>query len=407
MNYPLYVIVVSLHKICFMEYSIARRLAEIIVKVRFDRATDQEREMLLCWLDESEANRQTYKNIITGETMLQRLKLEEKILENTDMDAVCRVIVRRLMRKEMNKKLVLTVSIAAGCIVLFMTGWLITYQKTVQNSLLSENSGSKVKLIMESGDVIGLDKEVPDSIDASAAIIVHDAKGLVYQAKLNSNDESKEEVRNKIITEVGGEYSFILSDGTKVWLNALSEIEFPVSFKKNERIVNLKGEAYFEVKPDSNRPFIVHSLNQTIRVLGTSFNIKAYDEDSNIYTTLIEGKLSVGSGGKSVLLSPGMESVCHKASNEIVTQIVNTDFAIAWRSGYFLFNNEDLDEMLKVLSRWYGVIFIYDKPSNESNTFSGRFNKYGDISTTLNTINLAGGPSFTIDSDGKRVHIIP
>jgi len=389
-----------------MDYSNARKLAEIIVKIRLNKATGDEREMLLNWLDESEVNRQTYKNIITGETLLNRFKLEERLNESLDWDAVCGIVARKLMRKEFGRKAVFATSIAAGCIALMIVGWLFLFQHTDKESSAPSIENSKVKLVMSSGKVINLDKEIPDSIDASSAIIINNGGKLAYQAK-EKKERDQQEIRNKIITEVGGEYSFVLSDGTKVWLNALSEIEYPVSFNGDKRVVNLKGEAYFEVKHDSKRPFIVHSLNQTIQVLGTTFNIKAYEDEHEIHTTLIDGKLSVGSGGSSVLLSPGMESVCQRESNEIATHAVDTDFAVAWRSGYFMFNEEDLDEILKVLSRWYGVGFVYEKPANGTNTFSGRFNKYGDISTTLKSINLAGGPVFTIESDGKKVHIIP
>ncbi len=406
MSHPLSIYVVSLYKMNFMDYRDAKKLAEIIIKIRLDKATAEEREMLLSWLDESEANRQTYKNIITGETLLKRLKLEERLNESLDWDAVCGVVARKLMIKEFGRKVVFATSIVAGCIVFIFAGWLFLSQHGEKELPASLAENSKVKLVMGSGKVINLDKEIPDSIDAYAALIVNNDGELVYQAK-GEHEQNQPEVKNKIVTDIGGEYSFVLSDGTKVWLNALSEIEFPVNFKGEKRIVNLKGEAYFEVKQDSKRPFIVHSLNQTIQVLGTSFNIKAYENDRNIYTTLIEGSLAVGSGGSTVMLKPGMESVCQRETNEITTSIANTDFATAWRTGYFMFNNTDLDEILKVLSRWYGVSFIYDKPLAGSNTFSGRFSKYGDISTTLNSIYLTGGPKFKIDSEGKTIHITP
>jgi len=389
-----------------MDYRDAKKLAEIIIKIRLEKATAEEREMLLSWLDESESNRQTYKNIITGETLLKRLKLEEKLNESLDWEAVCGVVARKLMIKEFGRKAIFATSIAAGCIALMFAGWLFLSQHNEKELPASLAENSKVKLVMGSGKVISLDKEIPDSIDASAALIVNNEGELVYKAKEN-HEQKQPEVKNKIVTEIGGEYSFVLSDGTKVWLNALSEIEFPVNFHGDKRIVNLKGEGFFEVAHDSKRPFIVHSLNQTIQVLGTSFNIKAYENDRNIYTTLIEGSLSVGSGGSTVMLKPGMGSVCQRETNEITTSVANTDFATAWRTGYFMFNNADLDEILKVLSRWYGVSFIYDKPLAGSNTFSGRFSKYGDISTTLNSINLTGGPKFKIDSEGKTIHITP
>jgi ferric-dicitrate binding protein FerR (iron transport regulator) len=113
----------------------------------------------------------------------------------------------------------------------------------------------------------------------------------------------------------------------------------------------------------------------------------------------------VGSGGNKVLLNPGMESVCSRESNELEIRHVNTNFAVAWRSGYFMFNDEDLDNILTILSRWYGVKFVYDEPVTDKNTFSGRLSKYNDISTTLNSITMTGGPAFSIDRNRNTVHI--
>lgn len=390
-----------------MNYIFAHKLASIIIKIRLEKATDQEREILLTWLDENEINRQTYKRIISGESILKRLQAEEKITDSTDMDMICKTIANKLMRREFNRRVVYPASITAGCIVLFISGWLLFGEKDTQERILTAESGSKVQLITESGKVINLDKTTPDSIDVATAVIVHKENGLEYMAKNESGIAEVKEVKNKIITGVGGEYSFTLSDGTKVWLNALSEIEFPVNFRGDRRVVNLTGEAYFEVKPNNKKPFIVHSLNQSVEVLGTSFNIKAYPDEYQVYTALLEGSISVGSGGNKVLLTPGMESVCSRESNELEIRPVNTNFSVAWRSGYFMFNDEDLANILNVLSRWYGVKFVYDKPSAGRNTFSGRLNKYNDIETTLKAISMTGGPDFNIDPGRNTIHINP
>jgi ferric-dicitrate binding protein FerR (iron transport regulator) len=387
-----------------MNYNYAHQLAEIIIKIWLNKASEQERERLLSWLDENEENRQTYKNIISGETLLKRLKSEEKISETIDFDAISRKIAKKLLERRSQRKVIHTLYYATGFLLILISGWIFWPGNRVKDEPLAMES-SKVKLILASGSVINLDKTAPDSIDATAALIIKDQSGLTYKSKDKEEDADEAEIIHKIVTETGGEYSFVLSDGTKVWLNSLSEIEFPVSFKKGERVINLTGEAYFEVAHDPKRPFIVHSLNQTVQVLGTSFNIKAYSEESMVYTTLVEGKITVGSGGNKVVLTPGMESVCLRSNNGIETYKVNTDLSTAWRSGYFMFNEQDLGEMLKVLQRWYGYEFNYNSQIVGSNTFSGRFNKYSDLENTLNSITLAGGPEFIIDRDNKNITI--
>jgi len=388
-----------------MNYNYARQLAEIIVKIWLNKASENERERLLSWLDENEENRQTYKNIINGESLLKRLKREETIAETTDFELLCKEIAQKLLKRKSRERALKVLSYAAGCIVLAIGGLLwMSGDNNSKEELLSD-SVSKVRLVMASGNVINLDKQTPDSIDATSALILKDTNGLIYRAKDEAINGSQVEEKNKIITEVGGEFSFTLSDGTKVWLNSLSEIEFPVNFTGNERIVNLTGEAYFEVSPDAKRPFIVHSLNQSVQVLGTTFNIKAYPDEDMVYTTLVEGKISVGSGGNKIVLSPGMESVCQRSSNGIETHNVDTGFSTAWMSGFFMFNNQDLGEMLKVLKRWYGYDFKYNNSEAGKNTFSGRFNKYSDFETILSSITLAGGPEFILNDKEKSVSI--
>lgn len=388
-----------------MNYNYARQLAEIIIKIWLDKASENEREKLLSWLDENEDNRQTYKNIINGESLLKRLKREEIILETTNFEFLCKDIAQRLLKRKARKRAIRIISYAAGCVVLTVGALLWMIGDNQKNEKLLSVNSSKVRLVMASGNVINLDNQVSDSIDAKSALILKDTKGLIYKAKNNAQEESHLVEKNRIITEVGGEYSFTLSDGTKVWLNSLSEIEFPVNFIGNDRVVNLTGEAFFEVSPDAKRPFIVHSLNQSVQVLGTTFNIKAYPDEDMVYTTLVEGKISVGSGGNKVVLSPGMESVCQRSNNEIETHHVDTGFSTAWRAGFFMFNNQDLADMLRVLERWYGYDFKYNESEIGSNTFSGRFNKYSDFGTILNSITLAGGPEFILNDKDMSVTI--
>ncbi len=386
-----------------MNYNYAHQLAEIIIKIWLNKASEEEREKLLSWLDENEENRQVYKSIIKGETLMRRLKSESKILESPDFDMICRDITHKLLKRRRQKRVNRSLYYATGCLLLFLSAWLFWPKSNNNNSFPTDNL-SKVKLIMASGDVVNLDKSTPDSIDAATALIIREEKGIAYRAKNNLLRE-EEEVRHKIVTDTGGEFCFVLSDGTKVWLNSQSEIEYPVNFNGSERVVSLIGEAYFEVAHDAKKPFIVHSLNQTVQVLGTAFNIKAYADDNKVYTTLIEGRVSVGSGGNKVILTPGMESVCLRSNNGIEVQEVNVYFATSWKSGYFMFNDENLDEMLKVLQRWYGFEFNYRDTVRDSNTFSGRFGRYTGLEATLNAITLAGGPEFTISGDEKRVTI--
>ena len=233
----------------------------------------------------------------------------------------------------------------------------------------------------------------------------------MYEVKRDSllNDETVEETFNRVVTYVGGDYFLTLSDGTRVWLNADSELEFPVSFVGNERIVKLQGEAYFEVQRDVNKPFIVDANGLRTRVLGTSFNVKAYRDEQNVFTTLVKGSVAVevldnGNVPTSrVVLEPGMQAMWHEGSKAISVQPVNVANIAAWKDGRFIFTEEDIEVVLRTLSRWYGVNFICKDTRMEKYTFNGLINKDEKLETVLENLTLAGGPIFNVV--GKNVYI--
>jgi transmembrane sensor len=161
---------------------------------------------------------------------------------------------------------------------------------------------------------------------------------------------------NTLTTPRGGQFQADLPDGTKVWLNAASSITYPVVFPGKERVVELTGEAYFEVAKNTSRPFLVKTSTQTVQVLGTHFNVNSYQDEQSVKTTLLEGSIKVtGNGGKNAFqLKPMQQSV---NSNEKITVISDADVdeAVAWKNGKFLFRNADLQTVMRQLERWYDV----------------------------------------------------
>ena len=250
---------------------------------------------------------------------------------------------------------------------------------------------------------IALEQKKEQRIEAGDAVIKNEHGQLIYESK---NSPATEELFNKVVTAIGGEYALILSDGTRVWLNADSELEYPVEFVKKERIVKLSGEAYFEVAPNPEQPFIVEAGGIQTRVLGTSFNIQAYRNEKSVYTTLLTGsiRVAVADGGDAVVLTPGREAIWEKGSGAIQVEAVNAEDAIAWRYGNFIFEEEDIEVVMRMLSRWYEVEFVFDGGRKEKHTFSGRMSKDESLDTVLETIELAGGPEFR--REGNIIHLI-
>lgn len=399
-----------------MEYNKARQLAEIIVKIRLRKASAAERAFLNDWLDESEANRQTYKRIARGEAIARRLKAEEDIRNSADFSALTAQIARRLTRRRLRPWRIG----AWGAVAAAFAGGLLYFgilreqepafvpyrvAKETVIAAAAPNTDAKAMLVTADGQKIDLEKQAPDSLDARQAVIRGEEGKLVYERKEAGMPEEKQEEWNKVVTSVGGEYVVELSDGTRVWLNANTTFDFPVDFVRQERVVKLRGEAYFEVAKDAKRPFIVETEGTRTRVLGTSFNVKAYPDERYERTTLLEGSVeitlaeSTGTPSPRMVLEPGMQARWETGSRSLSVRAVDAEDAIAWRRGEFLFTEEDIQVVLQTLSRWYGVEFVSTDEKLETYTFSGMMSKDDKLGETLEILTLAGGPAFRIEGD--------
>ena len=392
-----------------MDLQKAYRLATIIIRVKLGNVTEEERSELLDWLDESEENRRTYKRIIRGEAIRERIAGEERIGKETDYEKIRISVVRSLVGRRRSRRVRLWRSVAAAaciCAVAVTVLWELSGVRAVPEAMPlagQQTETAKVKLILHSGEQIALEQKKEQRIEAGDAVIKNEHGQLIYESK---NSPATEELFNKVVTAIGGESAWILSDGTRVWLNADSELEYPVEFVKKERIVKLSGEAYFEVAPNPEQPFIVEAGGIQTRVLGTSFNIQAYRNEKSVYTTLLTGsiRVAVADGGDAVVLTPGREAIWEKGSGAIQVEAVNAEDAIAWRYGNFIFEEEDIEVVMRMLSRWYEVEFVFDGGRKEKHTFSGRMSKDESLDTVLETIELAGGPEFR--REGNIIHLI-
>lgn len=394
----------------------ARLLAEIIIRVKLRRASLEEREELGKWLDESDENRQLYKSIIRGESIAKRLKLEDEINRTTSFDEVHKEISGKLLAGKRQKRYfviggsVVAASVVVACMLLIFG--LEKQQKESSPVLAGQEkveispAKGKVMLVLENGKQINLSNSLPDTLHLSSVAMIGEKGKLSY--RMTADSLPVEEVIHKIVTTVGGDYQLVLSDGTKVWLNAESEIDYPIEFLGDKREVFLKGEAYFEVAPDPEKPFIVKTTSMQTRVLGTSFNINAYENEPNVYTTLLTGKVEVmlnKRGNTSpVVLKPAMQLKLDKESGDFSVEKVRVEEITAWRYGVFMFAEDDIEVVTRMLSRWYDVKFVFDGERKGPHTFSGRMSKDDKLNEILKMLTLTGGPEFKIE--GNTVHII-
>ena len=263
---------------------------------------------------------------------------------------------------------------------------------------------SKAILMMADGKEVVLEQGQNLNILLNERVRVATSnRGIVYEE--HGKGVVTEEY-NKLTTPIGGEYSLVLSDGTKVFLNADSELKYPVEFSDGKRIVDLKGEAYFEVHKDSSRPFVVRMNGAEVTVLGTSFNVNTYGDDGQIYTTLVNGSVRVSSvkNGQAEVLKPGMQSVMDVQSGQLTVREVDVEPYVAWREGRFVFRAMTLDLIMRQLQRWYDFEVFYQNPELKDYEFRGVIKRDMDLDKVLSVIKVTTNVDFEVK--GKVITII-
>jgi len=260
-----------------------------------------------------------------------------------------------------------------------------------KKAILTLGDGSEIVLADSSGNGIAVQGKLK---------IEHKNGSINYKLE----DDDAVIAQNKVTTPKGGEYQVILQDGTHVWLNAASSISYPVIFNGDERKVVISGEAYLEVAKNPHKPFIVVANGTEVKVLGTHFNVSAYQNDDFVTTTLIEGAVKVSAQGAYALLKPDQQAVISKTSAAITVRNVDAAEAIAWKNGVFLYNNENIKGVMKVIARWYDIDVVYQGDMSDK-TFGGKISKFENFEKLLKTLELTGVIHFKIK--GRRVMVTP
>ncbi len=263
---------------------------------------------------------------------------------------------------------------------------------------------SKAILTMADGEKVMLDRERKLDIQLNERMrVASNGQGIVYEE--NGKGVVKEEY-NKLVTPIGGEYRLTLSDGTKVFLNAASELKYPVEFMGDRRVVDLDGEAYFEVHKDNQRPFVVRTKGAEVCVLGTSFNVNTYGDDGRIYTTLVNGSVRVLSvkNGQEKVLTPGMQGVMNMQTGQLMVREVDVESYVAWREGRFVFRTMTLDLIMQQLQRWYDFEVFYQNLELKDYEFRGVIKRDMDLDKVLSVIKATTNVDFEVK--GKVITII-
>ena len=233
--------------------------------------------------------------------------------------------------------------------------------------------------------------------------IVDDSVNGLHYTPIDTEEEPLKEEYNTLKIPVGGFYKLVLSDGTKIWLNADSELKYPIRFVGDKREVYLKGEGYFQVSKDTSRQFTVHLQHSEVTVLGTTFNVSAYEDEAHVYTTLEEGSVAFYSrqSKQQVLLKPGMQSDMEVATGKTVVTEVDPAVYSVWIEGRFVFQSLDLESILRQLQRWYDFEVFYQQQEVKQYRFRGVLSRDMDIRQALDIIEETTDLKF--DVKGKTI----
>ena len=367
----------------------------LIAKYSQGNITESEYYILKAWMEEDAENKRIFAEYLVFLKNAQKVRFSAKVDEHLAWKIIHSKLVKR-------KTFSIRPYLKYAAVLLVLLSLTITYQLLHKN-IGSEEVSAKANVIhpgtpkaileLDDGRNVKLE-EISDSLLTLTA-------GFNIQIKNNTIDYSKSDIISELTNTIriprGGEYNLVLSDGTRIWLNSESELTFPAKFKGNQRKIFLKGEAYLEVAKNEKLPFIIEAEGTQVEVLGTSFNVKAYE---NIETTLVEGKVCIRTNSLTkAILTPGEQGIVTKESNEITVKQVDTRLYTSWVKGMFVFRSLSLEEIMKTLERWYNVEVTFENDELKQRRFTGNLKRNEEINHHLDVISLTTNVEFEISGE--------
>jgi ferric-dicitrate binding protein FerR (iron transport regulator) len=368
------------------------KIENIIVKYLSNSANIAELDFLSEWI-ENKSNKEIFKDFVHTHFAI-----------NYSLnDSETRIVTNQLLSKiskekskvyKIKRQSILKYAVAASVLLVISLSILINKDddsQVIEPQIVNtkvEPGTDKATLTLEDGSHIPLEKGVAFQTQNANS----NGEQIIYDS---GNKKTKEVVYNYLTIPRGGQFQLKLSDGTQVWLNSESQLKYPITFIEGQtREVELVyGEAYFHVSPSTNNngsKFKVLNQSQEIEVLGTEFNIKAYKDEFNIYTTLVEGKVSVNSTSLKQTLKPSQQANLDLNNNTMTLATVNVYNEISWKDGVFSFRKKSLEDIMKVLSRWYDVDVKFVNPELKKEGFNGVLGKDQNIEDILKIIKSFG-----------------
>ncbi|WPU94346.1 FecR domain-containing protein [Mucilaginibacter sabulilitoris] len=384
-------------------------IAELISKLLKGDISPEEDLWLKNWVEESAVNRAHFEKLTDQSYLENRLKYWNAI----DKEKAWDKLQQKLEAKETKARFnYLPLLKYAAILILLSTVGILLYrenskhlQKAVNQSIVHNQirpGSNHAILILGNGEKITLKKHAKLSIsenDGTAVSSQNDV--LAYKQDERQSGVDQKLVYNTIMVPRGGVYQLILADGSKVWMNSASSLRYPTAFSGKDRRVYLTGEAYFEVAKNARMPFIVKTNKAEVQVLGTHFNVMAYDDESSCKTTLLEGAVKVQSSAAVNVIKPGQQAVIDIQGQQKINSDIDVDEELAWKNGLFIFKDAGIKGIMQQASRWYDVDVVYEGKIPEIQ-FTGQMSRKVDFYGFTNILKYAG---LNFNIKGKTVTI--
>lgn len=366
-------------------------ISGLIVKFLMKELSGEEEKKLNAWLSESDDNQRIFSELCNEKGGLYKQKKYNSA--NIEI-AFQRFIAEKSKREKKHRLLSVFLKYAAIFLLPVMVAgsiWWIYSGQSSEIVVVAETSapyfGNKPMLTLADGKEVVIDKNNPVLNQIQGLHVANrDSGELIYSGAAVADQEIQ---YHTLTTPAQCDYHFILSDGTKVWLNAKSELKYPVLFGKDERVVYAGGEIYLEVAKDSNRPFYVVTDDLKVEVLGTSFNVNTYKDEDFVAVTLVEGKVAAHTANDSYRLLPDKQLYFNRQNHTAAIRPVNVHDVIAWKDGRYIFKGQTLKEVAKVLQRWFDVSIVFENESYSQEIYTGIVYKEESLETFIERLNAS------------------
>ena len=378
-------------------------IARLIARYLSDEIGEEEQAELTRWRDESPENERLFREICKEENIKQNMQKRQTFHAEDGWEGVQRKIQRHRFRHRIlnicKYAAIFIFPVAIATVAIYKSGNEPQPLSQVEEQIVP--GGKKAVLILDNGEAIDLKSTSGVELkEKDGTVIQVDSTVLNYQQAPARTSEKL--AYNKVNVPRGGEYQLTLSDGSKVQLNSMSSIRFPVQFAQDCRLVELEGEAYFEVSK-TGQPFIVQTKGMKIEVLGTTFNISAYANEE-YQTTLVSGSVKVQTeNGSNRILKPSEQACITPGSNQINVRNVDTAFYTSWIHGKINFKDQRLDDIMKTLARWYDMDVVYENEATKELRFGCYVNRYNEITPLVKLLEQTGRVTVTVE--GKTIKI--